>query len=90
MATLMAVSFMERTRTPFVWYCSTCQEVFALGRMTENPPLSELHKVNANFHTHCKLQHSGEDAIGLTFLPPKEDCSPAALHVVVREATKDK
>jgi hypothetical protein len=89
MATLIPVSFIEGTNTPFVWYCSTCQDVFALGRMTENPSVSELHKVNANFHSHCKFQHSGEEAIGLTIPSPKEDSSQAALRVV-REATKDK
>jgi hypothetical protein len=89
MATLISVSFMERTNTPFVWYCSTCKEVFALGRMTENPSASELHKVDANFLTHCKFQHSGEAVIGLTIPSLKEDSSQAALRAV-REATENK
>jgi hypothetical protein len=89
MATLIPVSFIEATNTPFVWYCSTCKEVFALGRMTENPSASELRKVDANFRTHCKFQHPSEEAIGLVIPSPKEDSSQAALRVV-REATEGK
>lgn len=34
MPTLIAVAFIEKTDTPFVWKCSSCEEVFALERMT--------------------------------------------------------
>ena len=37
MPNLIPVSFMERTNSPFVWYCSGCQAVFSLERMAENP-----------------------------------------------------
>jgi hypothetical protein len=88
MATLIAVSFMEKTKTPFVWYCSECQEVFALGRMTAAPTITELHKVNHNFSLHCKEKHPKSPVVGLTITNPKEDASQAAVRVV-REATEE-
>jgi hypothetical protein len=89
MATLIPVSFMERTNTPFVWYCSDCRGVFSLERMAENPTVSELKKVDANFRTHCKNVHPESAVIGLNIPIPKEDASQAAARVV-REATEGK
>jgi hypothetical protein len=89
MATLIPLWSTEHSNKPFGWYCSTCKEVFSIGRITENPSISELHKVDANFRTHCKFQHPSEEAIGLDIPSPKEDSSQAALRVV-REATEGK
>ena len=89
MPTLVPVTFVEHTNTPFVWYCSGCKEVFALGRMTEKPSLTELHRVNANFLNHCKRQHVGEKSVGLDIPTPNEDSSQSAVRIV-REATENK
>jgi len=89
MATLIAVSFIEKTNTPFVWYCSECQEVFALGRMTDSPTATELHRVNHNFSGHCKEKHPGAPVIGLEIKNPREDASQAAARIV-REATENR
>jgi len=89
MATLIPVSFMERTNTPFVWYCSDCRGVFSLERMAENPTVSELKKVDANFHAHCKNAHPGSAVVSINIPSPKEDSSQAAVRVV-REATENK
>ena len=89
MPNLIPVSFMERTNSPFVWYCSGCQAVFSLERMAENPSITELQRVNANFQTHCKAEHPNEKAAGLVFALPKEDSSQSA-NRIVREATEGK
>jgi hypothetical protein len=78
---------MERTNTPFVWYCSECREVFALGRMAENPSITELQKVDSTFRAHCKQNHPASAVIGLEIPTPKEDASQAAARIV-REATE--
>jgi hypothetical protein len=57
--------------------------------MAENPTVSELKKVDANFRTHCKNAHPGSAVIGLNIPNPKEDTSQAAARVV-REATENK
>jgi len=88
MATLIAVSFIEKTNTPFVWYCSECQEVFALSRMTDAPTTTELHRVDHNFGSHCKEKHPGSPVIGLKIKNPQEDASQASARIV-REATED-
>jgi hypothetical protein len=87
MATLIAVAFMEKTNAPFVWYCSECKEVFSLGRMAENPTISELHKLGSSFRNHCKDAHPGAHLVGLTIKNPREDASQAAARIV-REATE--
>jgi hypothetical protein len=89
MATLIAVSFTEKANTPFVWYCSECQAVLSLGRMTDAPTVTELHRVDSNFRNHCKQEHPGSPVVGLAIKNPKEDSSQAAVRVV-REATENK
>jgi hypothetical protein len=78
MATLIAVSFREKANTPFVWYCSECQTVFSLGRMTDALTVTELHRVDSNFRTHCKYEHPASPVVGLTIKNPKEDSSRRA------------
>jgi hypothetical protein len=80
---------MERTNTPFVWYCSDCRDVFSLDRMTETPTVTELKKVDANFRTHCKNRHPKAPVVGLSIPNPKEDASQSAVRVV-RESTENK
>ena len=80
---------MERTNTPFVWYCSDCRDVFSLERMIENPTVTDLKKVNANFRTHCKNRHPEAAVVGLSIPNPKEDTGQAAARIV-REATENK
>jgi hypothetical protein len=87
MATLIAVSFIEKTNTPFVWYCSECQEIFALGRMTATPTATELHRVDYNFSLHCKEMHPKSLVVGLKITNPKEDASQNAARIV-KEATE--
>jgi hypothetical protein len=89
MATLIPVAYMEKTNTPFVWFCSDCRDVFSLDRMAENPSVTELKKVDANFRTHCKNRHPEAAVGGLNIPEPKEDTSQAAARVV-REATENK
>lgn len=89
MPTLIEVTVVEKTRTPFVWYCSECKDVFALGRIAENPSATELHRVDSNFRAHCKEKHAGMPVIGLEIKNPKEDASETAARIV-REATEDR
>jgi hypothetical protein len=87
MPTLIPAAFIAETNQPFVWACSDCQAVFSLERMISDPTISQLHKVDSDFRTHCKHAHPGSSVIGLKIKNPKEDVSQSAVRVV-REATE--
>ena len=88
MPILVATGF-DKDNNAILWTCSTCQAAFSPDRITLNPSVSELHKINDNFRIHCESEHKGQKAIGLDISKPKEDSSQAALRVV-REATENK
>jgi hypothetical protein len=56
--------------------------------MAENPTVTELKRVDANFRTHCRNIHPGVPVVGLEIEHPSEDASQAAARVV-REATEN-
>jgi len=90
MPSLIKAAFVESTNEAFVWYCSTCNKVFALVRIPPSKPLvSELKRVNADFQLHCTRDHSGQPAVGIEIKTPKVDASQAAARIV-REATENK
>lgn len=89
MPSLIKAAFVESTNEAFVWYCSTCNKVFALVRIPQSKPLvSELKRVNADFQLHCTRDHSGEPVVGIEIKTPKEDVSQAAARIV-KEATEN-
>ena len=87
MPSLKAVTYFETTDKAFVWVCSDCDAVFTLRRMTPTPTITELHRTDSDFRTHCKHTHPGSSVIGLNITNPTEDASQAAVRIV-REATE--
>jgi hypothetical protein len=86
MPSLIAVAFIEKVNTPFVWTCSECGEVFALERMTPMPTTTQVQKVNSDFEIHCKHLHMGT-IVGLPMSATQGDFSQNAARIV-REATE--
>jgi hypothetical protein len=89
MPTIEAAAFDGTTNKPFAWVCTNCLAVFALERITPNPTISELKRIDADFRRHCQESHKGDTVIGLDIPNPKEDTSQAAARIV-REATEQK
>jgi hypothetical protein len=86
MPSLLAIGFDKDGKT-LIWMCSACEAAFALDRITSNPSISTLQKINDNFRIHCHRQHNGQEAMGLEIPKQKEDSSQAAARTV-REATE--
>lgn len=89
MPTLIPAGFVAETHRPFVWACSDCRAVFSLERMITDPSISQFHKVDSQFRTHCQNTHPGSSVIGLNIPNPTEDASQAAARIV-KEATENK
>jgi hypothetical protein len=77
----------EKDGKTVLWTCSDCQAPFSPDRITPNPSISDLKKINANFRVHCERDHKGQNITGLDIAKPNEDPSQAAARIV-REATK--
>jgi hypothetical protein len=89
MPSLIEMTWVEKTKVPFVWICSICSEVFSLRRVpASNPSVTELKRVNSEFSLHCTREHPGQPVAGLEIETPKEDASQSAARIV-REATED-
>ena len=88
MPILVSIGFDKDDKT-IMWMCSTCEAPFVPDRVTPNPSVSQLHKLNDNFRIHCEREHKGQKAIGLDIPKAKEDSSQAAVRVV-RESTENK
>jgi hypothetical protein len=88
MPSLRETGFIDGTKEPYLWICSSCEAAFALERMRP-ASVSELHKIDAEFRKHCAEKHPRDAVIGLQIANPKEDASQTAARIV-REATKDR
>lgn len=89
MATLIPLAHTEGNHTPFVWQCSECDFLVSLDRITNNPSLTQLQKVNGLFGVHCHHQHPNSPVVGLMIPAMDEDVAQTAFRVI-REATENK
>lgn len=89
MATLIPVGFIDDTDSPIVWRCSECDAAFSLDRVTSQPSITQLHRINANFRAHCRNEHPSSTINGLSVPTVDEDASQSAARIV-REATEGK